>query len=172
MSEFVVKFWYPEVVDDLSKLIQAIEYYNVVWLRGQRHSIAKGKLEWLMQEQPDTLRTYQDVFTDAAMVHKWLDEQIKYEKAKKRRWYLGPEARQEYGEIRKTDVDMYVQSDSDIKSLIDLQLMVELHKKALENCVQSIEKRGIMLTNISKIRIAGQHEAFIDSTHETRVEEI
>lgn len=172
MSEFVVKFWYPEIVEDIDKVIEAIDYYSAVWRRGQRHSIAKGKLEWLMQEQPDTLRTYQDVLTDVSMVHKWLDEHIRYEKARKRRWYLGPEARNEYGEIRKTDVDMYVQSDSEIKALIDLQLMVELHKRALDNCVGSIEKRGIMLTMISKIRIAGQHEAFIDSTHETRVEEL
>jgi len=172
MSEFVVKFWYPEIVEDLSKVVEAIDYYASVWRRGIRHSITKGKLEWLMQEQPDTLRTYQDVLTDVSMVYKWLDERIKYEKAKKRRWYLSPEAHEEYGEIKKTDVDMYVQSDSDIKALIELQLMVELYKRTLDNCVQSIEKRGIMLTNITKVRIAGQHEAFIDSTHETRVEEI
>jgi hypothetical protein len=67
---------------------------------------------------------------------------------------------------------MYVNSDPEIKSLIDVQLMIELHKKTLENAVSTIEKRGIMLTNISKIRIAGQHEVFIDSTHETRVDEL
>ena len=172
MSTFVVKFWYPEIVEDLDKIVEAFAFYTSVWRQGQKHSITKGKLEWLMQEQPDTLRTYQDVCTDVSMVYKWLDEHIKFEKASKKRWYLSPEARDTYGEIRKTDVDMYVNSDTDIKALIDLQLMVELHRRALDNIVQCIEKRGIMLTNITKIRIAGQHEAYIDSTHETRLEEI
>lgn len=172
MSEFVVKFWYPQIVDDMDKVVDAIDYYSSVWRRSLSHSIVKGRLEWLMQEQPDTLRTYQDVLTDVSMVYKWLDEKIKYEKARKRRWYLSPEAHGEYGEIKKTDLDMYVQSDNEIHSLIDLQLMVELHKRQIENIVEAIEKRGIMLTNINKLRIAGQHEAFIDATHETRVEEI
>jgi len=177
MSQFPVKLWYPEIAADFEengfeKVVNALSYYENVWKLGQKHTISKGKLEWLMQEQPDILRTFQDVLADVSMVHKWLDEHVKYMKATKRRWYLSAEARVEYGEIKKTDVDMYVNSDREIKSLIDLQLMIELHKRTLENTVASIEKRGIMLTNISKIRIAGQHEVFIDTTHETKVDQL
>jgi hypothetical protein len=172
MSDFIVKFWYPEVVQNLDKVVEALQYYDDVWLKGQKHLIIKGGLIRMMQEHPDMMRTYADVHTDASMIYKWLDEQIKYEKASKRRWYLSSEAHQEYGEIRKTDVDMYVNSDSSVKALIDLQLMVEMHKRALDNLVQNLERRGIYLAMISKVRMAGDHEAFIDSTHETRLEEV
>ncbi len=172
MSDFVVKFWYPEVVQNLDAVVEALQYYDDVWRKGQKHLIIKGGLVRMMQEQPDMLRTYQDVHTDASMIYKWLDEHIKYEKARKKIWYLSAEAHQQYGDIKKTDCDMYVNSDSEIKGLVDLQLMVELHKHALAGVVKGLERRGMYLTMISKVRMAGDHEAFIDSTHETNPEMI
>jgi hypothetical protein len=48
--------------------------------------------------------------------------------------------------------------------------MVELWRDMLNNLVERLNKRSIYLTMISKLRIAGQHEAYIDTTHETNPE--
>lgn len=106
------------------------------------------------------------------MIWKWLDETIKHEKAKKRIWLQTREAKELYGDLKKTEIDVYVQSDPDLKNLIDLQLTVELWKESLGNLVDQIKKRGITLAVIGKVREAGEHEAFIDSTKETNPEQL
>jgi hypothetical protein len=170
MKDIVVKFWYPEVVEDLDKIVEALEYYRAILLDGQKHLDLRGYLQKLLQEQAGLLRIYGDAHTDCSMIWKWMDETIKHEKAKKRIWYQSPEAKATYGELKKTDIDAYIQSDTDIKNLIDLQLTVELWKESLGNLVEDLKRRGIYLSMISKTRAAGEHEAFIDSSKETNPE--
>jgi hypothetical protein len=169
-----VKFWYSEVTENfpesLDKIIEAIDYWRDVLNDGQSHLDLKGYLLKLLQEQPGLLRIYGDAHTDCAMIWKWLDETIKHEKAKKRLWYQSAEGKVLYGDLKKTDIDVYIQSDTEIKSLIDLQLAVELWKESLNNLVDQLKSRGITLAVISKVRESGQHEAFIDSSKETNPE--
>ncbi len=169
MTDLVVKFWYPEIVEDLNKIVDALEYYKAVLYDGQKHLTLKGYLGKLLQEQAGLLRIYGDAHTDCSMVHKWLDEYVKHEKAKKRLQYQ-KEGHEAYGELKKTDIDVLIQSDIYIKNLVDLQLMVELWMKALGQLVGDLKSRGITLAMIAKVRIAGEHEAFVDSTHESNPE--
>jgi hypothetical protein len=170
MANLVIKFWYPEIVEDIDKIVDAIEYYRTVLFDGQQHLTMKGWLEKLLQEQAGLLRIYEDAHTDCSMVHKWLEEHIKFERAKKKLWYISADGKAEYGDLKKTDVDLYVQCDPEIKNLIDLQLMIELWKEALGTLVERLKKRGIYLSMITKIRISGEREVFIDANHETNPE--
>lgn len=169
-----VKFWYSEVTESfpesLVKIVEAIDYWRAVLEDGQKHLDLRGYLLKLLQEQAGLLRIYGDAHTDCSMIWKWLDETIKHEKAKKRLWYMSAEAKEIHGDLKKTDIDVYIQSDTEIKSLIDLQLTVELWKESLGNLVGQLKTRGITLAMISKVREAGEHEAFIDSNKETNPE--
>jgi len=166
-----VKFWYSEVTEkfpeSLDKIIEAIEYWRAVLADGQSHLDLKGYLLKLLQEQAGLLRIYGDAHTDCSMIWKWLDETIKHEKAKKRIWLQSAEGKELYGELKKTEIDVYVISDPDLKNLIDLQLTVELWKESLGNLVDDLKRRGIYLSMISKVRAAGDHEAYVDSNKET-----
>lgn len=170
MTDLVVKFWYPEIVEDLGKIVDALEYYRAVLYDGQKHLDLKGYLGKLLQEQAGLLRIYGDAYTDCSMVWKWLDEHIKHEKAKKRLWYQNKENQEVWGELKKTDLDVLIQSDTDIKDLIDLQLMVELWKLSLGQLVDGLKNRAITLAMISKVRIANEHESWVDSSHESNPE--
>lgn len=170
MIDIVVKFWYPEVVENLEKIVEALDYYEAVLRDGQKHLDLRGYLQKLLQEQAGLLRIYGDAHVDCSMIWKWLDETIRHEKAKKRIWLNSPEGKLEYGDTKKTDADAIIQADLDIKALVDLQLTVELWKESLGNLVDDLRKRGITLAMISKVRESGQHEAFIDSTKETNPE--
>lgn len=169
-----VKFWYSEVTsnfpESLEKIIEAIDYWRDVLDDGQKHLDMKGYLLKLLQEQAGLLRIYGDAHVDCSMIWKWLDETIKHEKAKKRIWLQSPAGKELYGELKKTDVDVYVQSDVDLKNIVDLQLTVELWKESLSNLVDDLKKRGIYLSMISKVRAAGDHEAYVDSNKETNPE--
>jgi hypothetical protein len=167
MSE--VKFWYPEVVENIDKITDALDYYRTVLNDGQTHLDLKGYLGKLQQEQAGLLRRYGDADTDCSMIWKWLDETIKHEKAKKRLWYL-KEGKVEYGDLKKTEIDSIINADTDIKDLIDLQLIVELWKNSLGQLVEQLKSRGIILAMIAKVRMAGEHEAFIDANKETNPE--
>ncbi len=171
MNEIVGKFFYPLVVEDIDKVIDAIEYYKHVNAHGQQHTQMKGLLERLMQDQPGLMRIYEDASTDADMVHKWLEEKIKQMKAKKRIWFLtDKEAKSQYGELKKTEVDNFVQADDEIQYHIELMFMVELWKHTLDKLVGRLKQRGIYLSMISKLRISGQREVYIDASNETNPE--
>ncbi len=170
MADIAIKFWYPEIVEDLSKIDDALGYYKAVLFDGQKHLDLKGYLGKLLQEQAGLLRIYGDSYTDCSMIWKWFEETIKHEKAKKRLWYQSPEGKMTYGDLKKTELDVYVQSDTDIKAMIDLQLTVELWKLSLGQLVEDLKRRGIYLSMISKVRIAGEHEAWVDGHHETNPE--
>lgn len=173
MNEIVGKFYYPQIVDDIDKVIDAIEYYKHVHAHGQQHTKVKGVIERMMQDQAGLMRIYEDAHTDAAMVHKWLEEKIKHMKAKKRIFYLkDPEAKSEYGDLKKTEIDTLVQADDDIQYYIELMLMIELWETNLDKLVGRLKQKGIYLSMISKLRIAGQREAYIDASHETNPETI
>lgn len=170
-NEIVGQFFYPLVVDDIDRVIDAIEYYKHVHNHGQQHTKIKGFLERLLQEQPGLMRIYEDAQTDSEMVHKWLEEKIKQMKAKKRIWFLtDKEAKHQYGDLKKTEVDAYIQADDDIQYHIELLFMVELWKTSLSKLVGRLKERGIYLSMISKLRIAGQREVYIDASHETNPE--
>lgn len=172
MSEDIVgKFYYPQVVGDIEKVFDAIEYYKHVHKHGEQHTKLKGVIERLMMEQPGLLRIYEDAHTDASMVSKWLEEQIKHKKAKKRIWFLkDPQAKIEFGELKKTEADAFVQADDEIQYHVTLQMLVELWAKSLEKLVGRLNRRGMYLTMVSKLRIAGEREAYIDASHETNPE--
>jgi hypothetical protein len=171
MTEIAVKFWYPEVVEDIGKITDAMAYYHAILLDGQKHLDLKGYLGKLQQEQAGLIRIYGDAHTDCSMVWKWLDETVKHEKAKKRLWYL-KEGKDEYGDLKKTEIDSIINADTDIKDLIDLQLMVELWRNSLNDLVDQLKSRGITLAMIAKVRMAGEHEAFVDATKETNPEQL
>lgn len=172
MTDLVIKFWYPEIVEDISKITDAMEYYRAILNDGQRYLDVKGFLQKLLEQQAGLLRIYSDAHTDCSMVWKWLDETIKHEKAKKRLWYHSREGREEYGELKKTDLDVIINADTDIKDLIDLQLMIELWKNSLGQLVEQLKSRGITLAMIAKVRMSGEHEAFVDATKETNPERL
>jgi hypothetical protein len=171
-EEIPIKFWYEDVVLDVDKVIDAIEYWKHVYASGLPHAKMKGVLHQLLERQPGLMPLYEDTLTDAQMIHKWLEEEVKYLKSKKRIAYQhDPELKAEYGaDLKKTDIDNYVLVDEDVRYLIQLQLMVELWVSQLNNLKERLTKRSIYLTMISKLRIAGEHEAFIDTTHETNPE--
>jgi hypothetical protein len=171
MNEIVGKFFYPLVVDDIDKVIDAIEYYKHVHSHGLQHTKIKGVLERMMQDQAGLMQNYEDAQTDADMVHKWLEERIKQMKAKKRIWFLtNKEAKHQYGDLKKTEVDSFIQADDEIQYTIELMFMVELWKNSLDKLVSRLKQRGIYLSMITKLRISGQREVYIDASHETNPE--
>jgi hypothetical protein len=170
MSQINIKFWYPEVVEDLDKIVNAIEYYRAIHRDGQKYLDLRGYLGNLLEQQAGLLRIYGDALTDCTMIWKWLDETIKHEKAKKKLWYLSSEGKNEYGNLKKTEIDTILSADTNIKALVDLQLTLELWKMSLDKLNEQLKNRGIILGSISKIRAAGEHEAFIDATKETNPE--
>jgi hypothetical protein len=167
MSELVSKFWYPEVINDMEKILDAIEYYKHVNEVGETHTKMKGVIHRLLEEQPQMMQIYENTLVDCSMVHKWLEEQIKFQKAQKRIEYMRDPAMKD---LKKTDIENYVTADENIQWHIQLMLMVELWKGTLDSLVTRLNRRGIYLTMISKLRISGEHEAYIDTTHETNPE--
>jgi hypothetical protein len=166
-----IYFWYEKVTSDLDKIVDAISYYRELWHDGQQHLTLKGRLGTLLEEQTGILRYYEPGLIDASMIHKWLDEYIKYRKAQKRIYYT-KEGRAEFGDLKKTDIDVYIASDPDIYELMQILMLMEIWVKNLENLVEGLKKRGMYVVMASKVRIAGEHDAYIDTSEESNAETI
>jgi len=165
------QFWYKKVTTDIDNVVPALNYYERVHLEGIKHTKMKGVIHKLLEDQAQLMQVYEDAHTDCSMLHKWFEEQIKVLKARKRIEYMkDPELKETFGELKKTDIENFVIADETIQSYVQIMLLLELWSESLEKLVTRISRRGIYLTMISKLRIAGEHEAYIDTTHETNPE--
>jgi hypothetical protein len=170
MNEITSKFWYPKIVENIDCVIDAIDYYRRLHATGERNTKMKGIIHKLLEEQPQLMQDYEDALVDCSMIHKWLEEQIKFLKARKRIEFMtDANLKAAYGDLKKTDIENFVTADEAVQSHVQLMLLVELWKNSLDSLVTRLNRRGIYLTMISKLRINGEHEAYIDTTHETDI---
>lgn len=166
-SRFHVKIWFLDVINDLGKLSDAISYYMQVIEDGENHLVPRGVLDQLLTEQAGLTYFYETAYNDAAKIQKWLEEKINYEKAVKYRWFLSAEGREQYGNLKTTEVKELVESEPEVFGLIESRLFADGIVKSLGSLVESLKERGIYLSMISKLRSAGQEEIMIDAGRET-----
>lgn len=165
------KFWYNAVSEsgDLDSVADAIDYYRAIHTEGSKHTKMKGVLHRLLEEQPQMMQDYEDALTDCEMVHKWLEEEIKYLKAKKRIAFMNDP---QFIKMKKTDIENFVVQDETIRLHNSLMMTIQLWRGSLTTLVARLNRRGMYLMMISKLRINGEHEVYIDTTHETDIEKL
>lgn len=166
-TKLQVQVWYPVVIDDLTKLPDAISYYERVVKDGEKHLVPKGNLETLLAAQAGIVYFYETAYNDAAKIVKWMNAHIDYQRGCKYRWFQSDEGREKFGPLKQQETGKYIEGDSEIYALTESLCFIEAAKSSLSSLVERLQDRGINLSMIAKIRAAGQSEIMIDSSQES-----
>lgn len=168
-----VKVWYPEIAlaEDVSKLPDAIAYYEQAQKDGERYLVPKGNLETLLTAQAGIVYYYESAYNDAQKISKWLEERLSHAKACKHVWFQTAEGRNLYGDLKATDLKQYIEADNTIFDLVEQLGYIDAAKLGLSSLVERLRERGIYLSMVAKLRAAGQSEIMIDASQESPLED-
>ena len=160
--------WYDTVISDLTRIDDALKYYHLATENAYQHVTAVGQLTLLQQETPGLQALYGGIHVDASQIRKYMEEILSTRKAKKIKWFMyDPVARREFGEVKITEAKQWTEADDSISDFSLLIRRVANAENQLGNVMNGFTTRSVMLTNISKVRAAGQEEVWVDPTKET-----
>lgn len=165
-SPLKVVRWFERVRDDITNVPDACEFYKGVILDGEKHVAPVGPLERLHREQPGLVHFYGGFHKDAIAVAKYLEDLYDTEHAKKYAWFHSPEAKQEYGDLKATDIKNYVNGDDFLWSIKQLHHMAMNAERQLDNLCDAMKTRGYYISNLMTIHQYKLEHVFIDATKE------
>jgi len=160
--------WFDAVRDDIDKFEKAVAYFHEAVADGTPYLTANGKLETLLAELPGLAGFYRPILVDAQQIRRWLETTLDQEKAVKYKWFMfNPEAKKEYGALKTTEATNFVKAEEDLHVIADMVREMANCEHLLEVIAQGLEQKGIVLSKIVDLRVAGMEEVWIDSTRET-----
>lgn len=96
-----------------------------------------------------------------------METALVYQKAEKYKWFQSPEGIREYGELKTTEIAKYIEADDVIGDLSDsIRVMADCEHQ-LQDVVEALDSRGIMLSKIVDTRNNGNEEVWVDPYRET-----
>jgi hypothetical protein len=120
-----------------------------------------------MVSTPGLVLFYKTIRTDAQQVRRWMETALVYQKAEKYKWFQSNEGIREYGELKTTEITKYVEAEEDIGDLSDsIRVMADCEHQ-LQDIVEALDSRGIMLSKIVDTRNNGNEEVWVDPYRET-----
>lgn len=160
--------WFDIIRGDRTRLQDAYEYFLEVINDAEPHVACVGRLEDLCLETPGLVGYYRGFLTDAQQIRRWLDEKKEEERGKKYKWLMtSQDARQEYGDLKTTEATNYSKVEVIVIELSDMARMMARIEHSLDDVVEAIQTRSIMLSHVVSIRKAGLEEVWVDPRKET-----
>ena len=162
------KRYLTKLRDNLEKYFdEAEEYYRSMVEEGREDVPIQGNLEELLASTPGLVLFYKTIRTDAQQVRRWMETALTYQKAEKYKWFQSNEGIREYGELKTTEITKYIEADTTIGDLSDsIRVMADCEHQ-LQDIVESLDSRGIMLSKIVDTRNNGNEEVWVDPYRET-----
>lgn len=167
VSKLKVVRWYDRVKDDIAMVPDACEYYKGVILDGEQYISPVGLLQTLHVDHVGLQHFYGGFLRDAIGVRKYLEELYKVEHAKKYAWFHSPEAKQEYGDLKATEIKNYVDGDDVLWAIKQYQLMAQVAEDNLDNLCDALKTRGYYLSNLLEIKKHNLEYAVVDVSRES-----
>lgn len=144
-------------------ILAASEYWDSAVEDAEQHFEIEGKeLNTLIMETPGLAFFYRTLFTDAQQTRIWLDTVHEAHSAERYKWYItDTDAKAEYGKVSTTDAKQFTTAEESVRLLADLIRVVADRQHQLENVVESFVSRGIALSQLKDLRVAGIEETWV-----------
>jgi len=148
---------------------KCIEYYIDQIDNGLIEVTVRGTLSGLIQESAGLYSYYNSMANDVLQIRMWLEMKQEHASAEKYKWFLNsPEAKKEYGSgLKVTDVRNYIKCEGNLVAYDMMIREMSNLQHQLESIVQTLETRGMSLSQVVKLKIAGIEDIWIDLTKET-----
>ena len=163
--------WFDAVRDNIDKFEKAVAYFHEAVVDGTPYLTANGKLETLLAELPGLAGFYRPILVDAQQIRRWLETSLEQEKAKKYKWFMSdPEAKKEYGALKTTEATNFMKAEEDLHVIADMVREIANCEHQLEVIAEGLNQKGMALSKIVDLRVAGLEEVWINSAEETKNE--
>lgn len=150
------KRWFKVVKDDLSKLPDAIEWYEQILDEAFAEADISGNLQRALQEQPGLIGYYDAMHTDIDLILDLMEKRLKQTKADKlRQWAENPPTNVK---MNSTDTRLLIEADPDVVFIDELVMETRYTYKTYSGLLKALDSRGYTLNNITKLRSSGMEE--------------
>lgn len=175
-AKFKSRVFFDQVRDSLENLnddknvlkftdviLSAVEYWDsAVEDSEQYFQLEDKELNTLIMETPGLAFFYRTIHTDAQQIRIWLDMVHEGYTAERYKWYItDSDAKAEYGKVSTTDAKQFTSAEDTVRLLSDLIRCVANKQHQLENVVTSFDQRGMSLSQIKDLRVAGIEETWV-----------
>jgi len=151
--------WFNKIVDDLSEIPAAIDYYNNELLSAQKEPKISGNIERNSQEIPGIMSYRFGQLQEIEAILKHLN--IKYDKLRSDHYkkYVEHYARV----LSDRSIEKYIDGEDDIVSMGMLINEVSLVRNRYLAIIKGLEQKSFQISNIIRLRVVGLDDAHIET---------
>lgn len=147
--------WFNKVVDDLSEVVSAIDYYENELNDARRECRLAGHLEGASATLPGLIEHRFNQLQEIEAILEHLNIQLRKKRSEVFRKYLETYNRQ----LSSRDADKYVDGEPDVISMTELVNQFGLLRNKYLGIIKGLETKGFQINNIVKLRTAGIEDA-------------
>lgn len=147
--------WYAKVSSDISKLPDALRYFEDELLKARLEVKIKGNVEKAAAEMPGIIEHRFNQLQELEAILEFLNIELKQVRAKHFKQYLENYRRA----LSSRDVEKYVDGEVDVYNYEKLINEFALMRNKWLGLLKSLDSKGFSLNNIIKLRVAGMDDA-------------
>lgn len=150
--------WYYKVVDDTSKVVDAIAHFEAEIAEARNEIPIKGNLERASASLPGITEHRFGQLQEVETILEHLNIKLRKKRSEVFKKFLETYNRQ----LSSRDAEKYVDGDSDVVALTELVNQFALVRNQYLGIMKGLEARHWQLSNIVKLRTAGLEDVRID----------
>jgi len=149
--------WYNKVSDDLSNIIDCIDYYEAELAEAKKECYIKGNVERNSAALPGVTEHRFNQLQEIEAILEHINIQLRRTRSKVFRNFL-----ESYNRVLSSrDADKYVDGDSDVVDLEKIINEFALLRNQWLGITKGLDQKQWQITNIVKLRVAGMEDANI-----------
>ena len=147
--------WYSQISKDISKIPEALDYYNDQLLQAKKEIRIFGSLEKAAAEMPGLVEQRFNQLQELEAILEYLNIELRRLRSSFFKKYLENYARA----LSSRDVEKYVDGEADVVDYEKIINEFALMRNKWLGVTKALDQKQWQLTNIVKLRVAGMEDA-------------
>jgi len=149
--------WYSQISKDISKIPEALDYYNDQLLQAKKEIRIFGSLEKAAAEMPGLVEQRFNQLQELEAILEYLNIELRRLRSTFFKKYLENYQRA----LSSRDVEKYVDGEADVVDMEKIINEFALMRNKWLGITKGLDQKQWQLTNITKLRVAGMEDASI-----------
>ena len=149
--------WYSQISKDISKIPEALDYYNDQLLQAKKEIRIFGSLEKAAAEMPGLVEQRFNQLQELEVILEYLNIELRRLRSTFFKKYLENYQRA----LSSRDVEKYVDGEADVVDMEKIINEFALMRNKWLGITKGLDQKQWQITNIVKLRVAGMEDATI-----------
>ena len=149
--------WYSQISKDISKIPEALDYYNDQILQAKKEIRIFGSLEKAAAEMPGLVEQRFNQLQELEAILEYLNIELRRLRSTFFKKYLENYQRA----LSSRDVEKYVDGEADVVDMEKIINEFALMRNKWLGITKGLDQKQWQITNIVKLRVAGMEDATI-----------